>query len=60
LDDVAAVLGTRQIFQLPSAGLALSRAINEGKPLLATQPRAPYSRTVAALAEHIRSLATEG
>ncbi|MBM2812972.1 MAG: MinD/ParA family protein [Chloroflexi bacterium] len=58
MNDIASAIGTRRVFQLPSAGLALSRAINDGRPLVVDQPKAPYSRAVAAIADHVRMIAS--
>lgn len=58
LDDIASVLGTRRIFQLPSAGLAHTEAINRGLPLIIDEPRARYSRALATIVDHVRVLAS--
>jgi len=57
-DDIKSVLGTRRVLELPSAGLALSKAINSGTPLVAEQPRLPFSRAVSTVANHVRLLAS--
>ena len=58
LDDVRKVLGTRRIFQLPSAGLAVTKSINEGRPMILHQPRSPFANAITAIAEHARIMAS--
>lgn len=55
--DVASVVGTRRIFQLPSAGAQPTQAINHGRGFLEEQPRAPLAKALLTLAEHVRMLA---
>jgi len=58
-DDVASVLGTRRIFQLPSAGPQPTQAVNHGRAFLEDQPRSPFARALHPLAEHVRMVATD-
>lgn len=60
LDDIRNVLGTRRIFQLPSAGLSVSKSINEGRPLVVHQPRTPFATALSTIAEHARVMASVG
>jgi pilus assembly protein CpaE len=57
-EDVASVVDTRRILQVPSAGGSLSESINMGAPLVLTQPQSPFARAIANLAEHVRVLAS--
>jgi pilus assembly protein CpaE len=59
LNDVAAVVGTRRIFQLPSAGPQPTQAVNHGRGFLEEQPRAPLAKALQALAEHVRLVAAD-
>jgi pilus assembly protein CpaE len=59
LNDVASVVGTRRIFQLPSAGAQPTQAINHGRGFLEEQPRAPLAKALQALAEHVRMVASD-
>jgi len=56
IDDIRSVIGDREIFEVPSAGAALSEAINNGTPLVTSNPTAPFSQSIAALAAHVRDL----
>ena len=58
LDDIASVLGTPHIIRLPSAGAAISEAINSGRPLVLDQPKAAFSRAVGELAERVRAISS--
>jgi pilus assembly protein CpaE len=58
MDDIRSVLGTRRILQLPSAGLAVSHSINEGHPLVLSPQRSPFAAAIAAVAEHVRIMAS--
>ena len=59
LNDVASVIGTRRIFQLPSAGAQPTQAVNHGRGFLEEQPRAPLAKALQALAEHVRLVAND-
>jgi pilus assembly protein CpaE len=55
LDDIAGVLGTRRIVQIPTGGPEVTQAVSEGKPLVLHQGRSPVARALQALAEQVRS-----
>lgn len=57
MDDICGVVGTRRVLSLPSAGVALSRSINDGEPLVIQDPRSPFSRAVNTVVELVRVLA---
>jgi pilus assembly protein CpaE len=59
LNDVAAVVGTRRIFQLPSAGAQPTQAVNHGRGFLEEQPRGPLAKALQSLAEHVRMVASD-
>jgi pilus assembly protein CpaE len=59
LSDIAAVIGTRRIFQLPSAGPQPTQAANHGQGYLEEQPRSPLAKALQALAEHVRLAASD-
>jgi pilus assembly protein CpaE len=59
LNDVASVVGTRRIFQLPSAGAQPTQAVNHGRGFLEEQPRAPLAKALQSLAEHLRMVASD-
>jgi pilus assembly protein CpaE len=59
LNDVASVVGTRRIFQLPSGGPQPTQAVNHGRGFLEEQPRAPLAKALQALAEHVRLVASD-
>jgi pilus assembly protein CpaE len=54
-DDVAGVLGSRSILQIPTAGLAPTLAVNEGRPLALHQPKLPVTRALQAVVDHVRA-----
>jgi pilus assembly protein CpaE len=58
LDDIAGVLGSRRIVQIPSGGPEMTQAVNEGKPLVLHQPRSPVARALHSLSEHVRTRLT--
>lgn len=58
LDDIAGVLGSRRIVQIPSGGPEMTQAINQGKPLVLHQPRSPVARALQGLAEQVRTRLT--
>jgi pilus assembly protein CpaE len=55
LDDVASMLGSRSILQVPAGGPEVTQAINEGRPLVLHQPRSPVARALQTIAEHVRT-----
>jgi pilus assembly protein CpaE len=57
LDDVASVIGTRRILQLPSGGAQPTQAANHGRGFLEEQPRSPLARALHAVAEQVRLMA---
>ena len=59
LSDIASVIGTRRIFQLPSAGPQPTQAANHGRGYLEEQPRTPLAKALQALAEHVRLAASD-
>jgi Flp pilus assembly CpaE family ATPase len=54
-DDIAAMLGTRSILQIPTGGPELTQAINEGRPLALHQLKSPIGRALQSVAEHVRT-----
>ncbi len=54
-DDIANVLGTRNMLQMPTAGPELTQAVNEGRPVILHQPRSPVARALQAVAEQVRT-----
>jgi pilus assembly protein CpaE len=54
-DDVASMLGSRTILQIPAGGPEVTQAINEGRPLVLHQPRSPVARALQTLAEQVRA-----
>jgi pilus assembly protein CpaE len=54
-DDIATLVGSRTIHQLPTTGPELTQAINEGRPAVIHQPKSPVARALRGLAEVIQS-----
>ena len=54
-DDIANVLGSRAILQVPSGGPEVTRAINTGRPLVLHQPKSPVTRALGVIAERVRT-----
>jgi pilus assembly protein CpaE len=54
-DDVASVLGSRAIAQIPTGGVEITQAVNEGRPVVLHQPRSPVARALQSLAESVRA-----
>jgi pilus assembly protein CpaE len=54
-DDIATMLGTRSILQIPTGGPELTQAINEGRPLALHQPKSPIGRALQTLADQVRT-----
>jgi pilus assembly protein CpaE len=59
MDDIATVLGSRAIVQIPAGGPEITQAINDGRPLVLNQARSPVGRALQAVAEHVRSRVAE-
>jgi MinD-like ATPase involved in chromosome partitioning or flagellar assembly len=55
LDDIANVLGSRTMLQVPTAGPELTQAVNEGRPVVLHQPRSPIARALQVVAEQVRT-----
>jgi pilus assembly protein CpaE len=55
MDNVADLLGTRDILAVPSGGPEVTRAINTGRPIVLHQPRSPVSRALDTITERIRT-----
>jgi pilus assembly protein CpaE len=56
-DDVANVLDSRAIVQVPTGGPEVAQAVNEGRPVVLHQPKTPVARALHALAEQVRTRA---
>jgi len=54
-DDIANVLGSRPMLQVPTAGPELTQAVNEGRPVVLHQPRSPVARALQGVAEQVRT-----
>ena len=59
VNDVASIVGTRRIFQLPSAGAQPTQAVNHGRSFLEEQPRSQLAKALQGLAEHVRLVASD-
>jgi pilus assembly protein CpaE len=57
LDDIASVVGTRRIIQLPSGGAQPTQSANHGRSFLEEQPRAALAKALHAVAEQVRTMA---
>jgi pilus assembly protein CpaE len=53
LEDIASLVGSRAIHQIPTSGAELTQAINEGRPAVIHQPKSPVARALRSLAELI-------
>jgi pilus assembly protein CpaE len=53
-EDIANLLGTRSLLQIPAAGPELTQAVNEGRPPVLHQPKSPVARALNAVAEQVR------
>ena len=53
-EDIATLLGTHDIHQVPTGGPEVTQAINEGRPLVLHQPKSPIARALQVLAAQIR------
>jgi Flp pilus assembly CpaE family ATPase len=60
LDDIASILGSRSILQMPTGGPEVGQAVNEGRPVVLHQAKTPFARALQALAEQVRARAREG
>jgi pilus assembly protein CpaE len=54
-DDIASLLGSRSILQIPTGGPEVPHAANEGRPVVLHQPRTPVARALQAVAEQVRT-----
>ena len=54
-DDIAELLASRTILQIPTGGPELTQAINAGRPLVLHQPKSPVARALHAVADHVAS-----
>jgi pilus assembly protein CpaE len=54
-NDIASLLGTRAILQIPSGGEEVTQAVNEGRPLVLHQPRSSVARALNGLAQEVRT-----
>jgi pilus assembly protein CpaE len=52
--DITQILGTPDVIQIPSGGAVVSQALNEGRPLVAYQPRSPVSRALQLVSQEVR------
>jgi pilus assembly protein CpaE len=59
IDRIASVVGTDQIIQIPDGGTAVVEALNLGDPMTLRDPKSPFARAIAALAEEVRTMAEE-
>jgi pilus assembly protein CpaE len=57
-DDIAGVLGSRRVQQIPTGGPEVLQAVNEGKPLVLHQSRSPVTRALQAVAQEVRARVT--
>ncbi|MBV8717381.1 MAG: response regulator [Chloroflexi bacterium] len=58
-DDVAGVVGTRQILKLPSVGAQLTESINDGRPTLGAQFQQAFDPLVAKVREMAAAVAPD-
>jgi len=54
MDDIATLLGTRDFLQVPTGGLEVTRAVNEGRPVVLHHPKSPVARAMQNLTAHVR------
>jgi pilus assembly protein CpaE len=59
MDDIATVIGSRAILQIPTGGPEVTQAVNDGRPLVLNQARSPVARALQAVAEHVRTRIAE-
>jgi pilus assembly protein CpaE len=52
-EDIATLLGTHDIHQVPTGGPEVTQSVNEGRPLVLHQPKSPVARALQALATEI-------
>jgi pilus assembly protein CpaE len=52
-EDVATLLGTHDVLQVPTGGPEVTQAVNEGRPLVLHQPKSPVARGLQALAAQV-------
>jgi pilus assembly protein CpaE len=53
--DVASLLGSRAILQVPTGGPEMTQAVNEGRPPALHEPRSSVARALQAVADHVRT-----
>ena len=58
LDDIAGVLGSRRILQVPTGGPELTQSVNEGRPPVLHQARSPVAKGLQSVAEQVRTRLT--
>jgi pilus assembly protein CpaE len=54
IEDIATLLGTHELLQVPTGGPEVTQSINEGRPLVLHQPKSPVARALQAVATRIR------
>jgi pilus assembly protein CpaE len=54
MDDIATLLGTRDFIQVPTGGIEITQAVNEGRPLVLHSPKSPVARAMQSLAGYVR------
>ncbi len=58
--DIATLLGTRAILQIPTGGPEVAQAVNDGRPLVLHQPKSPVARALKSIAQEVRTRAGAG
>jgi len=53
-EDIATLLGTHDIHQIPTGGPEMTQAVNEGRPVVLHQPKSPVARALQTLAAQVR------
>jgi pilus assembly protein CpaE len=54
VEDIATLLGTHEFLQVPTGGLEVTQAVNEGRPVVLHHPRSPVARAMQTLASQVR------
>jgi pilus assembly protein CpaE len=54
MDDITTLLGTRDVVQVPTGGLEVTQAVNEGRPVVLHHPKSPVARAMQSLANQVR------
>jgi pilus assembly protein CpaE len=60
MHDIATLLGTRAILQIPTGGAEVTQAVNGGHPLVLHQPRSSVARALRSVAQEVMSRARAG